>query len=274
MNAPRDLGPDFRSWLEDVPPMPPELPARTLDETRHTRQRRRWLWFLPGPKPTAGADDPGSQDQLVSTNDDYGGTRLMFPAARFIAIAASVALMGALTLALQLGFEEGTAVPAAQAPYAAEITPYTSVMETLGQDRTVEVERLDWGNIKSGEQWTARYTSSDPRMSGVATSFSNVYEVGPSKTYLRVYTGRLFTRDEDGRWLQKSYGYQNPETTAITYITHSTGEGAYAGLSAYDTCEQKQYSARWDCHGVIFEGEWPEFPPEAPEAIPEIHLAP
>ena len=37
------------------PPEPADLAARTLDVTRDIRQRRRWLWFLPDRKPTAGA---------------------------------------------------------------------------------------------------------------------------------------------------------------------------------------------------------------------------
>ena len=84
----------------------------------------------------------------------------------------------------------------------------------------------------------------------------------------------MFSRDDDGRWLTTAHGYQGSEPSAITDVAHSIGEGAYEGLSAMVTCEQALGSAKWACDGIIFEGEWPELPAEAPEEVPAIHLAP
>ena len=109
MNAPRDLGPDFREWLSDIPSMPPELPERTLDETRHTRQRRRWLWFLPGRRPTAGADgepDRTEPAEVISTRP-IGGIRTMFSATNVAAVVATAALAGALAVAAPLATQDG-----------------------------------------------------------------------------------------------------------------------------------------------------------------------
>ena len=81
MNAPRELGPDFRSWMDDGPPMPADLPERTLRQTRHTRQRRRWLWFLPAREPTAGV--PSGHDRLPPTvpmkTTPIGGLMMISP---------------------------------------------------------------------------------------------------------------------------------------------------------------------------------------------------
>lgn len=190
----------------------------------------------------------------------------MFSATKLVGIAAAVALFGAMMLVVPFGSQD-TQAPAAPAPEMGEVTAFTGGIQLLGQDRTGTFERYDWGKSSSGEQWTFRLTTTDPRYSGVGTGFHNVYEVGPDRTVLRVQNGRLFTKDEDGTWLSTGYSYQDPETTAITYVTNSTGEGTYAGLSAYSICEQGNGSYELECHGIVFEGEWPELPSDTPTEV-------
>ena len=115
MNAPRDLGPDFRSWMGDAPEPPEVLPARTLEQTRHTRQRRRWLWFLPGRKPTAGALDepddgpaPSDQPTVGITPGRVKGTITMFSATKLIAAASVLALSAGIASSGVLTTEPGT----------------------------------------------------------------------------------------------------------------------------------------------------------------------
>ena len=131
-------------------------------------------------------------------------------------------------------------------------------------------DQFAWGDSITGEQWTSRLTTTDQRYSGVATGFHNVLQRRPSVGFVRVHVSRVFTKEADGTWLSTGYGYQDPETTGVTWVTQSTGEGTYEGLSAIDICAQENGSNTMACHGIVFEGEWPEFPSEAPT---EIHRA-
>lgn len=100
MNAPRDLGPSFRAWMRQAPPPVVDLETRILKQTRRTRQRRRWLWFLPGRKPTAEAFDEQDDDGPAAPIPRAGelvpeplrGTRTMFSATNLIAAATVLAL--------------------------------------------------------------------------------------------------------------------------------------------------------------------------------------
>ena len=273
MNAPRDLGPDFRSWLRDVPEAPADLPARTVAQTRHTRQRRRWLWFLPGPKPTAEADQNQDRDERAAPMiEPTGGTRTMFSATKMVAIAAAIALYGAVMLAGSLNQPPDAPVPGAPAFEPGEITPISGTLRVLGQDNAGMITRYDWGETVEGEQWTVRITTDDPRFSGVNTGYHNLYAVGPDSIDLRTYNGRFFTKE--GSWLTTGRGYQNPLTGGIQYQEYAIGEGALEGLSAITSCGQEQFSNMFQCEGVIFEGGLPEMPAEAPADIPAIHGGP
>lgn len=269
MNAPRDLGPDFRFWLHETPPMPPELPARTLDHTRHTRQRRRWLWFLPGRTPTAGADGRQDRAESIPTIASTGGIRTMFSATKLVGVAAAVALFGTLMLAVPFGPQQEVRTPAAEIPAEGRVTTFTSEMTALDHE-VGDVEYLtDSLVFKPGEQVILKITSSDSRMSGVIAGFQNVYEVGPLKRRLSAWTGRLMT--DGGSWLQSGRGYQSSDSTTHTMIS-SIGEGAYEGLTALYSCGQTSFFADWTCNGVITEVGWPEYPAEAPAEIPSVYL--
>ena len=199
----------------------------------------------------------------------------MFSATKLVGIAAAVALFGALMLVVPLGPPDADPVADAPAVEPGEIIPFSGGMRVLGQDGAPEIERFDWGESRVGEQWTVRLENmSDARLNGVATGFHNVYGVGPRKTYLRSYRGRLFTKDENGTWLETGHGYQDPETTSVHYRSQLVGEGSYEGLFAIMSCDQESFSGGWNCEGVIFEGGLPELPEVAPDTIPEIHPGP
>ena len=268
----RDMDERLRTWAHS--PVEPEAPEElrrqifAIPPTETTTPRRRWRWFLPGPKPTAGAEERHDQAWWpASTSANHiGGTRSMFSATKLLAMAASVALFGALTLALPLSQQQDPVTPGAEAPAFGEITSFTGEMEVLGQDRVGSVD----GISTTGEQWTTRLTTTDPRFSGLATGFHNLYQADQGPGFVRAHTSRQFTEDADGTWLSTGRGYQDPETTGVTWVTHSAGEGTYEGLSAISICEQADGSTAMECHGIVFEGEWPEFPSEAPT---EVHAA-
>ena len=196
----------------------------------------------------------------------------MFSATKLFAVAASVALFGALTVALPLGQQQDATTPGAEAPTLGEITSYTGEMEVLGKDQIGTRQEFDWGFGRSGEQWTTRLTTDDPRYSGLVTGIHNSHQLESGGAFLVTHTSRMFTEDEGGTWLQTGYGYQDPEATRVTYVTQSTGEGIYEGWSAFDVCEQTAGADGLVCRGIIFQGDWPESAGEAPPVIPELHL--
>lgn len=263
------------AWLRrtDAPaPHPEDSVRRAMAQIHRTRQRRRWLWFLPGPKPTAGAEGQADGTRPAPGIHIHGGISNMFSATKVVGITAAAALLGAFLLAVPPIQTETTIVPAAPSFEPGEVTSYSGELHILGQDRAATIERFDWGNVKTGEQWTTRLTMSDPRVTGVSSGFQNVYEVGPEKTRLHAWTGRLFTKE--GSWLESSHTYQDPQTTGLQVQTYRVGEGVYEGLYTVEQCSQPKLSGDWDCEGVILEGGLPEAPGEAPTEIPEIHLGP
>lgn len=276
MNAPRDLGPQFRAWMRDVPPMSAELPEKTLKQTWNTRQRRRWLWFLPGPKPTAGADEQRDLAQPPAPNQKtrgpllapIGGTKTMFSTTKLVGLAAVAALVGGLLVAVPLGTQQQTNPMPAAAPAAepGEISPFSGTVRPLGQNGIGEIKHHDWGTSATGEQWTVRWETDDPRFTGVSTGFQNAYSIDPSGSWLRAYRSRLFT--DEGSWLATGRAYQNPETTEMHHQEYAVGEGAYEGLYAMTTFRYDESGAMIDVEGAIFEGGLPATPEAAPDELP------
>ena len=86
-----------------------------------------------------------------------------------------LAMMDAKTVtAMRTGAVTGGAGPAARAE--SPVVLFDGDGSLLMNVQELEtIERFDWGNIKTGEQWTTRLTMSDPRVSGVSTGFQNVY---------------------------------------------------------------------------------------------------
>jgi hypothetical protein len=285
MNAPRDLGPDFRAWLRDVPPMPAELPRRTLEQTQDTRQRRRRLWFLPGRRPTAGADDEQGRMQPPApipkhgglTPAQIGGTRTMFSATKLVGMAAVAALIVAVLVVgpPDIRQEVGPAAAPEATIAQREISPFSGTMQVLSQDGYGVSEPTDSGGSTTlGEQWTVEVQTDDPRFSGLGTTYDNVYvlmlldpEDGQlSNGYVRTYKGRLFT--DEGSWLTTGRAVQNPETGGLHFQELAVGEDAYAGLCAMSTFDQDEFGDTFWVEGAIFSGCLPEIPAEAPTKLP------
>lgn len=137
------------------------------------RHRRRRLWFLPGRKPTAGADEPEDQpratDRMTSGQmpAPIGGTRAMFSATKLVGIAAAMAVFGALLVAGPLGTPSEDSAPAA-APVAdhGEISRFTGTMRFLDTEDSGEEPvstRYDWGEAITGMLWSraSRRTTRD-----------------------------------------------------------------------------------------------------------------
>lgn len=200
----------------------------------------------------------------------------MLSATRMVGLAAVLALLGGLTLALPIGAPDTEPDPVVTDIEAGtgEITNASGSIEFLAQDTTVDAEHFDWGAVKNGDQWTMRWEMSDPRISGVETHFQNNHELGALKRRVFTFTGRLFTDEPEGTWLQSGRAYQDPETAGIQMQVYSVGEGSYSGLTAISSCVQERVAFAWDCEGAIFENGLPESPAEPPSEIPAVHLEP
>lgn len=199
----------------------------------------------------------------------------MLSATKLVGLAAVLALLGGLTLALPGGAPdtERDTVTNTEAG-TGEIANASGSIRFLGQDLTVDAEHFDWGTVKTGDQWTTRWEMSDPRISGLETHFQNIHELGPLKRRVFTFTGRLFTDEPEGTWLQSGRAYQDPESMGILMQVYSVGEGVYDGLTAISSCAQERVSFTWDCEGAIFDSGLPEFPAEPPTEVPAAYLAP
>jgi hypothetical protein len=274
MNAPRDLGPDFREWMGDIPPMPDDLPEHTLEQTKRTRQRRSWLWFLPGPKPTAGAQDAQGRAGGPATMHGprgllpapMGGTRTMFSATKLVGMAAVLALMGGLMLAVPLNVTEESP-PAATTPDPADYLTTVSGTATLrSTDRDGDVEYGVVGPDGIGymdEIYTGEIDTDDPRLDGRMRSTSNMYaHHGQATRSLTIYL-----ENDGGSWVGTGYGYQDPETTGYhnRWVLH--GEGGYEGQHAVIDMDQSTFSVPFEVSGVIVSGDLPPMPDPAPETF-------
>lgn len=279
----RDVDPRLHAWVRSPvePTAPDELRRQVLaiPATEPTTRQRRWIRLRPGSQPTAGADQGRDESRLpaLTATRDSGGTRSMFSATKLVAAAASVALLGAVTLAVPFSRQQPTQAPGAEAPAAAflgEFSSYTGKMEMLGQDELGSARSFDWGSSTTGEQWTTRLTTTDPRYSGLVTGIHNYYQARSGGPYVRVHTSRVFAEESDGTWISSGHGYQDAETSAVTWVTHSTGEGVYEGLTALNLCVKAPGARDMDCHGIIFEGQWPELPSAAPTEVDEAYGTP
>ena len=272
MNAPRDLGPDFRSWLRDVPPTPPELEERTLEQTRHTRQRRRWLWFLPGPRPTAGAD--GEQDWTrpaeAITTRPIGGIRTMFSATNVAAAAAIAALAGALLVVAPLTTREidQPAAPLADAD-AEGVTLVHGVAEWSSQEYAGNTESHDWGYAVRDGLDTIEFTMDDARLSGPARVRFNFNR--PTEDYWTWLSSESFYLENDGgSWAGTGYGYADPPATEgeLGSARHErlvlVGQGGYEGLTAVLDLDSEHADAPLEATGAIVALGMPEMPAAAP----------
>jgi hypothetical protein len=196
----------------------------------------------------------------------------MFSATKLVGLAAAVALFGIVMLALPVNPPQNQQAPSAQVPMHGEVTPFSGSMDMIGVDDMGVRTEFDWGGMATGEQYTARYMNDDPRYSGLNSAYYAVYVIGPELIQLRVYNGRLFTKD--GSWQTFGRGYTHPETGLFTMQEYAVGEGPYEGLFALNTIQERSGVDELDMEGVIFEGGLPELPEEPPTEIPAIRGAP
>jgi hypothetical protein len=261
MNAPRDLGPDFRAWLDDIPPMPPQLPTRTLDQTRHTRQRRRWLWFLPGPKPTAGADGHRGHARPPASirTIHIGGTTTMISPAKMVMAAAAATLAGSLLLAGQLPTQEpNSTVTNSQGPGKIVWTEGNLIAHEqydLGESTATEQ-----GVTTIGEGWRLEFRMDDPRLSVTGGGRLNEYSFGNGGP--KSWTG--YFENEDGAWAGTGRAYTADGAGGWHHQILLTGHDGYAGLTAILSADQPSVSGFLDVYGVVFTGELPPLPDPAP----------
>ncbi len=267
MSAPRDLGPDFRAWMDDVPPMPPDVLARTLDETRPTRQRRRWRRFLPVRKPTAKADDRGDRawPAVAIATASIGGTTLMLSPTKLVAAAATAALMGSLLLAGQLTTSKQSLPAAPDASKAGEITLVEGSMYTLSKDEIGTRDTHAGGQARVDEWWTMEFRTNDDRLNGIAISRHNRNLLGSSGSFYRgtrAITVRL--ENDGGAWVGSGLGYMEPDTTVFHYRLLLDGQGGYDGLDAIIDLDNPVITAPFELAGAILSGGLPELPEPVP----------
>jgi hypothetical protein len=96
-------------------------------------------------------------------------------------------------------------------------------------------------------------TSSDPRLGGVLT-YVETKQLFPGD--MGVGASRAEIRSDEGAWVGTATEYFTP-TGLETMIL--TGEGAYAGLTAYLNLDWATIGRPFT--GIIFPGEMPEPPP-------------
>ena len=263
MNAPRELGPDFRSWMDDGPPMPADLPERTLRQTRHTRQRRRWLWFLPAREPTAGV--LSGHDRRPPTvhmkTTPIGGLRMISPT-KLIAAATVAALAGTLLLAGQPTTTR-PAMPAAQAEPGV-LTPVQGTMLVLAQSQAGETGTYTGGSAAIDEWWETEFRVDDPRLAGQSVSRHNRH-IGAATSYAggtRRITLRL--ENEGGSWVGSGVAYSDPSASGIHYQLLLEGQGGYEGLDAILALDNQVATAPFEVTGVIVSSGLPELPDPVP----------
>ncbi len=225
MNAPRDLGPDFRSWMGDVPEPPEVLPARTLEQTRHTRQRRRWLWFLPGRKPTAGALDepddgpaPSDQPTVGITPGRVKGTITMFSASKIIAAASVLALSAGIASSGVLTTEPGT--PAAGPVWTGDyFDSDEGLVAVSGSGRFGPSPGVVTGTV----------IMSDPRVSGdLLAGYQWLCEPNESCTSW----GSATLTNDGGTWEGDFVAFNGPAPGHLqNLMIWMNGTGEYEGLS-------------------------------------------
>lgn len=275
MNVPRDLGPDFRSWLRDVPPMPPELPERTLDQTRRTRQRRRWLRFLPGRKPTAGADDREGRTRLTASNTStrIGGISTMFSPTKLVAAAAVAALMGGMLVAGPFATQDSNK-PAAPTvdDVAAGITLVSGDVAAQHQGYFGDTESRDWGYAVRDALSSAELAMSDERLSGEAIFRGHWNRLGDD-SWTWVATESVYLENEGGSWTGTGHAYVDPASTggSLGSGRHERlvleGQDGYEGLTAFLDFDSEHADAPIKISGAIVTLGLPEMPGAAPTTL-------
>jgi hypothetical protein len=131
---------------------------------------------------------------------------------------------------------------------------------------TGEGTYLEWGQQVRGNHYRdITMEVDDPRLSGTLESLINFdHFLGGPQWGVRTTAGQIV--NDDGTWVTTlSFGYQNPATTGMHYVTVYRGTGDYEGLSALTIASEDSFGLWFDIDGVIFPGELPPYP-ELPPA--------
>lgn len=268
-----DMDTQLRSWARSASgrPAPGELRRQVLDIPA-TPRRRRWLSFLPQPKPTAGAD-AGREQTQPPTNEErtpgpapgpQGGIHTMFSATKMVGLAATVALIGSVMLvAVPLGGTQDATVPAATVDEPSAISAFSGTMELLDGGQAGAIERHDWGVATLDRQVHFEYDVDDPRLRGDGRLRLNEYDIKGLARGPNVAT--VYIEDDEGSWTGGGPGYRGPEDAGYHFQSTLTGHGAYEGLTALLTGDQAYYGAPFEIEGVVIEGPLPPLPEPADE---------
>ena len=269
----------LRSWSRSASdrPAPPELRHRILDipTTEPTMKRRRWLWFLPDPKPTAGAQDergttrrpanPISRPRGLVLAPTGGMTR-MLSATKVIGLTAVAAVVGALLLAVPGRVEQEALQIGAPVDASAYLTPVSGTVTVKRQNfvGTTEFGPIDGNGIGYVDQlWTMRYDIDDQRLDGMSRVRSNHFTLGGGDLRHSTY----YLVNDGGTWTGTGFEYQDPLTSGIHNRQVLDGHGGYEGLHAVLDWDQPAYAADFDVTGVIIAGDLPPLPEPAPETF-------
>lgn len=262
------------SWLHrsDRPARRPnDNVARALEQIHHTRQHRRRLWFLPGPKPTAGADgrqgsvEPAARIETVA----IGGTATMFTPTKLFTGAAIAALMGALLLARPFMSQDvnDPASPAGPSDepivtlVSGEASGYFSV------DSGGKTESANWGYTVTDALGTWELDMSDERLSGRSRMRTDYYarsgsEYGP-------FAFSMYVENDGGSWDGSGVAWLDPAATqgepsgAHSHVV-LRGQDGYEGMTAILAMDTPDGSSDWAVSGVVQPFELPPTPEAAP----------
>ena len=273
-----DMDPKLRSWARSRGdrPAPAELGRRVLDiptDETTSPQRRRWLWFLPGPKPTAGADDQGHSTQPTAPTTPtrelrltpIGGTRTMFSATKLVAAAAVAAPSGALLLAGPFTTRpaEDPVEPTANTNDSAVFTLVSGQMPDLTKDDQGASQTHDWGYLITDRLWTTTFELSDERPARVRSNF-HALEWDWQGAH------SIFHENDGGSWVGTGRSYLDPAATegglgAGQHMHFALqGQEGYEGLNAILAIDQAASDQPFEVTGAVTPFALPSMPGPAP----------
>ena len=270
---------EMRRWLQEegvTLPDAEEAARRIATQLPTTKRRRRRWWRLPflvrTPEPPAARDTIGYQpDPIPATNGHsptiIGRTTIMLsPAKAALAGALVFAAAGVIFIAEPFG-QHATTGPGASTDTQAEGAVWVTGSLSLAPgctDPTIESAALEDPIHERDYRCEPQYwRTSDPRLTGSATSMwsADVYRMDGG--YISVRAGTYDVRNDAGGWLCHHNGvaqgigiYAFPDLgETLTCL----GDGDYEGLSAVLELDWSSTSPV-KIQGLIFAGEVPPFP--------------
>ena len=274
-----DVDARLRSWARSGSdgPAPAELreQVRVIPTTEAATEHRRWLWFLPTGKPTAGASGGGERTQPNQpTIQPRGGIRTMFSATKSIGIAATVGLIGAVMLADPLNLVEPDPVADPGFDPSAPTQPMESWVAVVGTEICAQVDQgtrtdLAGGDFRErGEVYSCTAETNDERASmpftvtSNADCFSHLVKVGAVED-ICLYWGTTVMGDEAAGWDCTYTGSNDPYAPFNALLQGTcTGTGANEGSTyvyEWTAGEHSRFRDESTIRGIIYEGGPPPF---------------